>query len=106
VCANRFGSGFQWATHATLARRAGVTDEELAAIERRDPSGLAGTRRTAHRVAAALVDDHQLDPDLFEEARAELGDRGIVDLAVLIGQAQLLATVLVAFDFTLDEGGS
>lgn len=87
VClvARRTASEYEWHHHAPLARAAGVTDEQLAAVGRwQDESTLFGHADIdvldyAEAVLAARVDDERV-----ARARSHLGDPGLVELTALV----------------------
>lgn len=98
-------SGYEWYAHERVGRAAGLTDDELTAIRDRDSTGFAhGADATVHRAASALASRQPLDDELFVEATAALGTRALVELVVLVGYYELLATMLDAFAVGVPEG--
>ena len=66
---------------------------------------MAGAREVAvHSIAAALAAGRPLDDELYLKAVDRLGERTVVELAVLVGYYALLATLLDACAVGVPEG--
>ncbi len=101
--AREVGAQFEYRDHVEHARRAGVPDEVIAALEG-DQTVLEpyGTyRRVIH---AALAYDN-LPTDLQDRMIADIGVPGLVEVVTLCGFYTLVAMVNAAFDVPLDEAG-
>ncbi|MCO5969590.1 carboxymuconolactone decarboxylase family protein [Actinoallomurus soli] len=84
--------------HTAGAERAGVPGTAIAALRRGGtPRGLRAEAGTAHRVAVALVRDHQVPDELYAEAVAVFGAEGLVALVNLIGQYLNTCALLACF---------
>jgi 4-carboxymuconolactone decarboxylase len=84
--------------HAAGAERAGVPGTAIAALRQGDTAhGLRAEAEVAHRMAIALVRDHQVSDDLYAEAVAEFGTDGLVALVNLIGQYLNTCALLACF---------
>jgi 4-carboxymuconolactone decarboxylase len=91
-------SAYEWAAHSALARRLGITDDQLAGFA-------AGARvrfddakeDVAMELALALVSTGDVDDELYARAYEALGDAGIVDAVTLVGFYQLLALEMRVF---------
>jgi len=90
---------FEWAAHEPAARRAGVTDAQLAALRAADPSG-SGLFSPAQVVVLRFTDasSRQVDvPDeLFSAVREHLDDRQVVELAATVAGYAMVSRFLVA----------
>jgi 4-carboxymuconolactone decarboxylase len=88
---------YEWAHHVPIARRAGVTEEEI-----------AGVRAGAPGLVIAAVDELERDSCLSEETyralAAEMDDRQLMDLVFTIGSYGLLAMAFNTFGLELDPG--
>jgi 4-carboxymuconolactone decarboxylase len=98
-------SSFEWYSHELLARRAGLTIEELDHVL----AGRAAPTFDAYedlvwRVVTTLVRECDLDDSQFAEAQAAFGDAGIVDLIALVGHYELLSRSLRVWRTPLPEG--
>jgi 4-carboxymuconolactone decarboxylase len=103
--AREFDIAFVWAAHVPAARRAGVSDATIDAIRSRgDVSGLSRREQVIIAVARDLVGKHQLSGDVFEQARAELGERVLIEVLAAMGYYVMIGCVLIATDMELPEG--
>jgi len=90
-------SAFEWYAHEAVARAAGLTDADLAAILDNQPGVLAGREAVVARTAAALAARGDLDDAEYHEATAELGPGGLFELLTLVGYYATLALQLRVF---------
>ena len=98
VVAVHWDAGHEWWAHEPVARRAGMTDEQLAALK-------AGERATfdddvaqaAHDAARAIVLRDDLTDDEYAAAVGVLGEQLLVEVTVLIGYYSLLSMQLRVF---------
>ncbi|MGY1693609.1 carboxymuconolactone decarboxylase family protein [Geodermatophilus sp. SYSU D00814] len=101
------GAGFPWAAHEPIARRAGLTDEQLEALRAEDAAAEPGWTPVQAAVLAftdASARAVTVPDDVFDAVRAHLDDRQVVELAVLVGGYGMVARFLVAFDVPLPGG--
>ncbi len=98
-------SDFEWVAHEFLGRAAGLTDDDLVAIARREAGVSFDPReRVVVTVVNALVDQRDLGDDLFAEAVAVLGTALVVELVTLVGYYQLLSLSLRVYRVPLPVG--
>ncbi len=98
-------SNFEWYAHESAGRSAGLTDSELDAIfSRRPDESFSASEAIVREVAVSLSTDHDLDDDLFDRAREVLGNAALVELQILVGYYELLATSLGTWRTPLPEG--
>jgi AhpD family alkylhydroperoxidase len=102
---------YEWAQHTLIAKRAGVTDEEIAPL--RDGvaapgSGTAASGTVQLLISAVdeLLDDSGLSDETYEALAAELDARQLMDLVFTIGTYALLAMAFNSFGVELDPGVS
>jgi AhpD family alkylhydroperoxidase len=88
---------YEWVQHVLIARKAGVTDEEIDAIR-------VGTPTPITRAVDELEADSGLSDDTYRALAAELDDRQLMDLVFTVGTYGLLAMVLNTFEVELDPG--
>ena len=88
---------YEWVQHVLIARKAGVTDEEIDAIRVGKPTPIT-------RVVDELEADSGLSDDTYRALAAELDDRQLMDLVFTVGTYGLLAMVLNTFEVELDPG--
>ncbi|HEY6787594.1 MAG TPA: carboxymuconolactone decarboxylase family protein [Trebonia sp.] len=94
-------SRYEWAQHVKAARKAGISDEEIAAIAAGTASGLAGLLA---RAVDELTDDSALRDGTYGELAARFTERQLISLVFLVGTYSLLSTVFGAFRMELDPG--
>lgn len=98
LLAGVYRSDFERYAHEPVARALGCTDEELAAAWRGElPATSEGLERTVLETVLSLLDAHDLDETEYANAHGALGDAGLVELIVLVGYYELLATLLTVF---------
>ena len=103
--AQELGNQFEFTGHARLARDAGVSEESIRAIAQGTAlQGLNGDEAMLARFTIELVRDRKISDATFNAAKSKFGDRGVVDLTVLIGHYMLVAQVLTAFEVELAPG--
>ena len=88
---------YEWAQHVLLARRAGITDEEINLVR-------AGAPTPLNRAVDELETDSRLSDATYKALGAELDDRQLMDLVFTVGTYGVLATAFNTFDVELDPG--
>jgi AhpD family alkylhydroperoxidase len=98
---------YEFDHHRHLAVRAGVTPSDIAAITSvtADPAGPTWSDRERVVVATvdALVARHDLDDDEWGRLRAHLTEREVIELVLLIGHYEMLATTITTLRIQPDE---
>ena len=91
-------SEFEWYVHERLGRRAGLSNDELAAIQHGDdvPS-LDDDERIVHRLTEQLLATGDLDDLSFADGVEALGMVSVLDLALLVAYYHLLAFTMRVF---------
>ncbi|HLK79500.1 MAG TPA: carboxymuconolactone decarboxylase family protein [Streptosporangiaceae bacterium] len=97
VVAAHWHSDFEWYAHEAVARSAGLTAPDLAAIRTGNYAELAGPEAVVARTAAALVARGDLDDAEYREAVGHLGTPGLFELLTLVGYYAALALQLRVF---------
>jgi alkylhydroperoxidase family enzyme len=98
-------SDFEWYAHERVGRRAGLTEEELAALRAgRAPATLSDVERAVLDVSRSLAVDGDLDEQAYATAEAVLGQDTLVELVLLVGYYDLLALSLRVFRTPLPAG--
>lgn len=88
---------YEWSHHALSARRAGVTDEELAGVRRGDPTLVT-------RAVDELEDTSTLSDPTYAELAALLDERQLMEFVFTVGAYAMQAMVYNAFGVEPDEG--
>jgi 4-carboxymuconolactone decarboxylase len=94
-----FEQAYEWSAHEGAARRLGIPDDVIDAIKfDTSPEALGAKDRAIIRFARALLRDHEVSSDLYAEIVGYFGQRGMVDLATIMGDYIMVGMVLTAAD--------
>jgi alkylhydroperoxidase family enzyme len=97
---------YEWAQHLKIARRAGVTDDEIAQLRGAASPAVPATGLTGLMIAAVdeLADGAALSDETYQALASELDERQLLDLVFLVGTYALLSMAFNAFRLDLDPG--
>ncbi|MFJ2830694.1 carboxymuconolactone decarboxylase family protein [Streptomyces sp. NPDC087263] len=100
----RCGSAYELENHRAIGARAGLTDDDFAALTGGGPER-AWTPRERLLVAAVdeLHDDHTIADATWRELSARLTTEQLIELPMLVGHYIMLADTLRALRIPLDE---
>lgn len=91
----RTGSTYEWTQHAGMARTAGLTAEQVAAVRSGPGSGVWDDRDGALlRAADALVERHVVDDDTWTELARHFDEDELLEVLFVVGSYLCLALVL------------
>lgn len=97
---------YEWVQHAAIARDVGVSDEQIAAVERGDiatDKSLGEVERAVLAFASEVVAGPRVGDATFEAVSEHLSPREIVELLLTIGEYLMLARVMTTLELELDE---
>jgi 4-carboxymuconolactone decarboxylase len=97
-------SEFEWWAHARMAPRHGIDASLLDAIEAGGPAALADDERVLRDLTRQMLTTGRIDGATHQAARAQIGDRGLVELLSLCGYYTLIAFLLNGFDVGVPAG--
>ena len=101
----RIGAAYEWGHHYTIAKRIGLSDQEIAAVQAADADVLSVTERCVVRVVDEVLDHVSVTPETLSEAQTLLGDdRALLELVMIPGCYRAIGTVLLSFDIPLEDG--
>lgn len=104
VVARHWRASVEWAIHAPIASKAGLTDAAIEAIRIGQRPNLPDAKTSIIYVySKRLLEAGHVEDDLHDQAVAELGETGVVDLVALIGYYGLVALTLNAFKVPLPD---
>ena len=84
--------------HEAVARKAGLPEDAIRALASGKPApGLSGEEQLAQHFARQITTEHQVDDDLYGQAEAAFGPRGIVDMLYLAGCYDTISSMLNTF---------
>lgn len=102
---------YEWTSHEPLAQRGGLEQEIIDLVRRRgdldavgDVPGLGDRERTIIRFAREVVSDEKVSAETYGRAVELFGEKGVMDLAGLIGYYSFVNVTLKAFDVQLAPG--
>ncbi len=93
------GSEYEWTQHVPIAEAFGASGALIAAIEvdEREPAAASPEQRAVLSFTAEVIEAGSAGEQSVAELRAQLGERGVVELLLVIGNymglARLIATV-------------
>jgi 4-carboxymuconolactone decarboxylase len=104
LVAQNVRSAYEFGHHIPIARAAGVTDEEIAALNDFPESGcFSDVERAVIRYTDAVSRLDAAAPDLARELRRWLSDRELLELSFCIGHWNMVARVLVPLEVEVDD---
>lgn len=94
-----FEQAYEWSAHEGAARRFMIPDNVIDTIKfDRAPEGLGAKDTAIIRFARALLRDHEVSSELYAEIVGYFGQRGMVELATIMGDYVMVGFVLTAAD--------
>jgi 4-carboxymuconolactone decarboxylase len=98
VPAREFNQQYEWTAHERGARRVGVADEVIDAIKHNCPtSGLPAKEATAIEFGRAMLrGNRQVPPELFAKMVSLFGERGTIEITMVMGDYAMTAMLLNA----------
>ncbi len=98
-------SEFEWWAHEPIARRAGLGDEQIAALKAGEtPEFDDETAAATFDFCRALIAGERPDDATFRQARKVLGLDGVMELVTIVGYYNLLAQMMKTFDVGVPNG--
>ncbi|WP_141566271.1 carboxymuconolactone decarboxylase family protein [Pseudonocardia sp. N23] len=104
----RLAARYEWDQHVGIARAAGATEEQIAALDRGDDDAACfdDTQRATLGVVADLVRDGDVPDDRYAALAARLDDRRVVEVMVLAGHYLGLARMMTALRIDPDDAAA
>jgi 4-carboxymuconolactone decarboxylase len=98
VPAREFNQQYEWTAHERGARRVGVADEVIDVIKHGRPTtGLPEKEATAIEFGRAMLrGNRQVPPELFAKMVALFGERGTIEITMVMGDYAMTAMLLNA----------
>ena len=98
------GSRYEWIQHRALARRAGLTPEQIETIGTNPESEvLGGSTRSLLAVVPELLDHHTLSEATYEKLAEAFTPAEILEATMLVGNYAMLAGALNTFGVPLER---
>lgn len=100
-------SGFEWAVHAPIALKSGLSPEVVEAIRTDTPPPFAQEDESAiYAFARELHRDRAVSDATYARALALFGETGVVDLVGILGYYTLISMTINAFHVPLPDGAA
>jgi alkylhydroperoxidase family enzyme len=98
-------SGYEWTQHVPIARRAGLTDDEIARIKiGADAPGWSEADAALLRAADDLHREQFITEPVWTELARHFVERQRMDVVFTVGQYTQVSMLLNSFGVQLDEG--
>jgi 4-carboxymuconolactone decarboxylase len=105
IAAREFDEDFEWTGHLAGAKRAGVSEQTIQAIQfNRDVKTAPPKDALMIRFGRALFREHKVSPELYAEVVKTFGQRGMVEAAWTMGDYAMAAVALRAVDQRNPDG--
>jgi 4-carboxymuconolactone decarboxylase len=105
IAAREFDEDFEWTGHLAGAKRAGVSEQTIQAIQfNRDVNTAPPKDALMIRFGRALFREHKVSPELYAEVVKTFGQRGMVEAAWTMGDYAMAAVALRAVDQRNPDG--
>jgi 4-carboxymuconolactone decarboxylase len=96
---------YEWAQHVRMARKAGLSEEEVDAINAGPDSPVWGPRDAALlRAVDEMANDHRVGNETWKRLAEEFDRRQVMDLVFTVGAYDMLAVAMNTFGLQLDPG--
>jgi alkylhydroperoxidase family enzyme len=92
--ATRCGSEYELTQHRRLGRRAGLSAEEVERVQQPELSGWSGPDDLLLRAVDELHETRDLGDEVWADLRASYDEATLVELVMLVGHYEMLATTL------------
>lgn len=90
-----------WNTHVPLALSAGVPDSLIDALRDRELTAMAPDEEAVVNLGREFFRTRKVSRDGFQQAVEQFGERGAVELVMIMGSYSLYSFVVIAFDTDL-----
>lgn len=97
-------SDFERFLHYPLARKAGLDDDAIKAIETADHARLPASRSALVRYVTECMEDHRASAEAFFALREFYSQNEIAEITHLAGHSAMTAMYLASLDIPIDEG--
>jgi 4-carboxymuconolactone decarboxylase len=97
---------YEWVQHVEIGRQVGLTDEQIAAVERGDANtsqALGEDERAVLAFAAEVVTGPRVSDGTFGAVSRRLSPREIVELLLTVGNYLMLARVMTTLELEIDD---
>ena len=105
IAAREFDEDVEWTGHSAGARRQGVSEKTIQAIQfNRELKDIPEKDALMIRFGRALFREHKVSPELYAEVVKTFGQRGMVEAALILGDYAMVAVAMRAVDQRNPDG--
>jgi 4-carboxymuconolactone decarboxylase len=105
VTARLWKAQYEWAAHAPIAEKQGVTPETIRDLRAgRPPAKAPKDERAVHAFITELYRKKRVSDRTYRSVHAILGDAGVVELTGLLGYYAMVAMTLDVFRMPVRDG--
>jgi 4-carboxymuconolactone decarboxylase len=105
IAAREFDEDFEWTGHEAGAKRAGVSERTIQAVQfNRELKDVPVKDALMIRFGRALFREHKISPELYAEVVKTFGQRGMVEAAWIMGDYAMAVVALRAVDQRNPDG--
>jgi 4-carboxymuconolactone decarboxylase len=91
-------AAYELYAHTAVAEKAGFDEATIKAlVAGQKPTSLAHEESVAYDFTRSLSAEHQISPDLYEQAIVTFSEKGVVDMIYLVGQYMTISGLLNTF---------
>ena len=102
VAAREMDCQFIWNAHAAMGRRSGLSDDLVDSLrDMKELTGLSPSESAVIEYGREFFRTHRVSQETFDDAMAQFGTRGLVELTTLMGYYACLAFNINAFEVGL-----
>lgn len=95
VVAQHFQAAYEWSVHVEEARKAGLPENVIAAVEKGEKPEFADPDdELIYRFSKTYFEQNDVPDDIFVAAEARFGKKAVIELAGILGFYSMLAIVL------------
>ncbi|WP_394837141.1 carboxymuconolactone decarboxylase family protein [Pendulispora rubella] len=100
------GCRYEMDHHIRLGRRRGLSTADIDAVLQAGAAAFfAGRRGVLIRAVDGLVETRHIEPAIWSELRTHYDERQLIELCILVGHYEMLATAIAALGIERDFGG-
>lgn len=104
MCGRHWTAHLEWTAHKAHGLKAGLDPHIIEAIAaRRTPQFADDRARVIYEVASSLLGSGRVSDELYPRAIDELGERGLMEVAAILGYYCLASFTLNAFQLGIPE---
>jgi 4-carboxymuconolactone decarboxylase len=105
ITGSHWKANYEWFAHAPLAMKAGIEPAAIEAIRTgATPKFSKSDEQAIYDFVNELTKTKRVSSAVFERAKKELGETGVIDLVGIVGYYSLVSVTLNAFELPLPEG--